>query len=201
MRNSMTMERDAAEDIFFGQAVIHWARWFVIAAGTGIILLTADTTSSLILGIAPVLAMIALNFYIHGRRMVEKPANARMVIASSVIDVALITLAVAIGAGTDTRGLDSQFYVVYFPVVLAFAFVMQRPVTIAFTAATAVTYVTVCVVMGVTGIADTSPFHDSATFESLVSRTTVLVATAGIGSYFWRIQRNRRREAAGLDLA
>ena len=28
-----TAEREAAEDVFFGQVVIIWARWFLIVAG------------------------------------------------------------------------------------------------------------------------------------------------------------------------
>lgn len=193
MRNAVTVHREAAEDIFFGQTVIHWARWFVIAAGTAIVLLVADSTNDLILGITPIIGMIAMNFYVHGRRLAEKPANAGMVVASAVLDVALITAAVAIGVGTGTQGLASQFYVAYVPVILAFAFVMPTSATVVFTLATVGAYALVCI-LGSSEAA--GPFESSMNVESMVTRMVVMAATGGIGSYFWRLQRNRRRELA-----
>ena len=38
MANVNMVEQDAAEDIFFGQSVINWARWFLIGGGMVLVL-------------------------------------------------------------------------------------------------------------------------------------------------------------------
>ena len=38
MQNSNHEKRALAEDIFYGQVVINWARWFVVAVGIALIL-------------------------------------------------------------------------------------------------------------------------------------------------------------------
>ena len=45
------LEQEAAEDIFFGQVVTIWARWFLIAAGTIFFLWTAQKSTQIALGI------------------------------------------------------------------------------------------------------------------------------------------------------
>ena len=195
MREVSKLQRYAAEDVFFGQSVINWARWFVIAAGTAIVLVTADTADELILGITPVIGLIALNFYTHGKRLAEKPAGAGVVALTSLIDVALVTAAVGLGLGIGISGLDSPFYVAYLPIVLAFAFVMPRTATVLFTAATIGAYTAVCVVTGTAGDA-TNPLDTMPALESLVTRVVVMAAVGGLGTFFWRIQRDRRAEVA-----
>ena len=116
--------------------------------------------------------------------------------ASAVLDVTLISAAVAIGVGTGTQGLASQFYVAYVPVILAFAFVMPRPATVVFTLGTAAAYALVSIV---TSAEAAAPFHDYVNIETMVSRIVVMMATGGLGSYFWRLQRNRRRELAATS--
>ena len=46
---SNSKAKESAEDIFFGQISIIWARWFLIAAGTVIALWSAIDTSQIIL--------------------------------------------------------------------------------------------------------------------------------------------------------
>ncbi len=72
-------EREAAEDIFYGQVVINWARWFVILAGTAFVMMAADSTSELAVGMAPVVGLMVVNFYLHVRRLVNQPANLTLV--------------------------------------------------------------------------------------------------------------------------
>ena len=139
-------EREAAEDIFYGQVVINWARWFVILAGTAFVMMAAESTSDLAIGMAPVVGLMVVNFYLHGRRLVNQPANLTLVGISSVIDVILITAVVIIGPSEEFRGLDSQFYVLYFPVIAAFSFVFGRKRAIVFTAATGTAYVAASII-------------------------------------------------------
>ena len=86
-----TGERAAAEDIYFGQVVASWARWFVIAAAVLMILWTSVDTSKLISGILPVVGLIVVNFYLHGRCLAGQPANGTLIAVAAAIDIALIT--------------------------------------------------------------------------------------------------------------
>ncbi len=183
-------EREAAEDVFYGQVVINWARWFVVAAGTALVMMAAESTSELAYGMAPVVGLMVVNFYLHGGRLVNKPANLALVSLSSVIDVLLITAVVIIGPSEEFRGLDSQFYVLYFPVLAAFSFVCARKFAVVFTAATGAAYVAACIVAG-TDTA-TEPLGTSLDAESLVTRVIVMLAIGGMGTYFWKVQRERR---------
>ena len=54
----------------------------------------------------------------------EKPANRLLLIVLGIIDAPVISLIIAFLAGS--KGLFSQFYIFYFPIVLAFAFVFLR---------------------------------------------------------------------------
>ncbi len=185
-------EREAAEDIFYGQVVINWARWFVILAGTAFVMMAADSTSELAVGMAPVVGLMVVNFYLHGRRLVNQPANLTLVGISSVIDVILITAVVIIGPSEELMGLDSQFYVLYFPVIAAFSFVFGRKMAIVFTAATGTAYVAASIIAG-TGSA-TAPLATSLDTESMVTRVIVMLAIGGLGTYFWKVQRDRRNQ-------
>ena len=190
MQQAPTTEREAAEDVFFGQLVMNWARWFVIAAATVLVVLTAEQTGDLVLGIWPIVGLMALNFYLHGRRLAERPANRTLITLASVVDVLVITTVVFAGLGTGQRGFESPFFVAYYPVVLAFAFVMPPRVSFVYTAAALVAYA------GASGFAGPGDI-DSAAAEALTARLITLAAMGGLGTYFWRMQRDRRRAALG----
>ena len=186
MTQTQTRTEEAAQDIFFGQIVMNWARWFVIGAAAILILGTANETKDVVLGIWPIVGLMALNFYLHGRRAVERPANPRLITLASVLDVAVITAAVTTGIGA---GIANPFYLAYYPVVLAFAFVMQPRATVVLTAAVVVSYAAAAF------FADGSALFDSVSqLKQLAARLISLAAVGGLGAYFWRIQRRRRAE-------
>ena len=133
MTEIRTVEQKAAEDVFFGQVVANWARWFIIASAAVFVLWSAGTTDRLVVGIIPVVALMAINFYLHGRYMAERPANRALIALTSLMDIALITAVVLFWPGAG--GLKSPFFIMYYPVVLAFAFVMPPRTTLVFTVA------------------------------------------------------------------
>ena len=90
MNENRTRREEAAQDIFFGQSVINWARWFVIAAAA-VMVLDSNTTGQMVVGVLPILGLIVANFYLHGRRLAERPANPVMIVLASLMDVAFIT--------------------------------------------------------------------------------------------------------------
>ena len=126
-----------------------------------------------------------------------------MIVLTSLIDVIVISLVVIFWL--EPRGLGSPFFVLYYPLILALAFVMPRGLTVAYTLAALVSYV-VAVVLGDllfteggTLAIDVSRIFvfDSVRAEQLILRLITLGAMGGLGSFYWRIQRERRRVAAG----
>jgi len=184
------LDHEAAEDIFFGQVVMIWARWFLIGAGTIFFLWTAQKSTQVALGILPIVALMVLNFYLHGRYLLERPSNIVQITAASTIDVALVSAIVLVwqsNTAPGLTGLGSPFFVLYYPVLLAFAFVMPRWLTLIFTASTAAVYAAICL----------PDLTSITTAKVLVLRLATLAAMGGIGTFYWRIQRSRRHEGLG----
>ena len=204
MEGIRTPDQEAAEDVFFGQSVIIWARWIVILAGAILVLSTTDESDELALSIIPIVVLMVVNFYLHGRYMMERPVNQAMIVLTSLIDVVVISLIVIFWL--ELRGLGSPFFVLYYPLILGFAFVMPRGLTFAFTMAALAAYVT-AVILGdllfprFVTLADDVVVRtwvfSSEGAEQVILRLITLGAMGGLGSFYWRIQRERRREAAG----
>lgn len=185
MHDIRTPDQEAAEDIFFGQVVIIYARWFVVISMTILALWSSDSLNQMVLGIAFVVPLIALNFFIHGRYLMEKPANRLLLILLGVIDAVSITLIITFWPGDN--GFNSQFYVLYYPIVLAFAFVFPIRVSGIYTAFVLLVYA------GALLLADSAILFSSADAERLVIRLVTLAAMGMLAAYYYRILRKRRR--------
>jgi hypothetical protein len=180
--------REAAEDLFFGQLVIVVARWTLIAGCAALVLATATDEWQLVSSILPVVALMAVNFYLHGRYLMERPANRVVTIAATILDLAVVTTVVLSWPGP--RGLESPFFVLYYPLVMAFAFVFPPALASGHIALALGAYAGACLVN------DPSFLHDGRAIELLVQRLTTLAALGGLAAYYWRIQRARRRAVA-----
>jgi hypothetical protein len=182
---------EAKQDVFFGQVVLIWARWLVILAGAVTALWLSEDPTSLTLNILPVVVLMGVNFYLHARYLLERPANRALIQLLSAVDLAMVT---AIVAGWDgMRGLASPFFVYYYPLLLAFGFVFPPRLTAAFTGAVLATYAAVCLLIDPTMAADAS------SLKMLVVRLITLGAMGGLGTFYWRIQRTA--SAAGVAAA
>lgn len=178
-------KQEAAEDIFFGQVVIIWARWFVIAAGIIYALWVSTSTAQLSMAILLFAVIIGMNFYVHGRYLMEKPINRTLLLALSFIDLLLVSLIVLLGPGQ--RGIENSLFIFYYPLLLGFAFVFPQTLTAVYTALTLLVYTMVCVVAS-PGLLTNGPV-----LETLLMRLITLAAVGGLGTYYWRIQRGRRQ--------
>lgn len=179
--------KEAAEDIYFGQIVIVWARWFVILAATVLALWSSDTTGDLARRAAMVVGLMAINFFLHGRSIMERPANARVLVASSLIDLGIVGLMVAFWGD---HGVRSQLYVLYYPLVFACALVFVPRVTALIGALAVASYVGICL------LSDPGFVTDAVELKAVLIRVITLAATAALGAYYWRIQRARRERVA-----
>ena len=174
----------AAEDIFFGQVVMIWARWFVIAAAAILAVWSARSQDQLAGTTLVVAAMMGMNFLLHGRYLVERPANRHLLVAVSLLDVAFI--GIIIGAWQPI-GIQSPYFVLFYPILFAFSLVFPPRLTAAYTALVLVGYVGLCVA------ADAGFLQSVDAVKHLVMRLVTLAAMGGLGTYYWRIERDRRR--------
>ncbi len=188
VREIRTRAQADQEDVFFGQTVILWARWSVIAAGIALVLWTSTSISHLTQTIPFFLALMAMNFFLHGRYVMGSPLNRAVVTVASLIDLVLITAIVVLWPGS--HGLNNQFFVLYFPVVFAFALVFTRRIEAAYTVMAMGAYAAACFVTG------TVAFNLGYDDKVLVMRLIVIAAMGFLGNYYFRIQRDRLARAS-----
>jgi hypothetical protein len=185
MKEIRTPSQEAAEDIFFGQSVIIWARWFVILAGALLALWSASDYEELTVAILLIVALMAVNFFVHGRFLMEKPINRLLLAILSLVDIVLVSLIV--WAWRGEAGRDSPYFIFFYPFLLAFAFVFPRVYTLVYTALAIGAYFLICV------LTDSSFLSNSVKLEVIVIRLITMAAMGGLGTFYWRIQRQRRR--------
>lgn len=189
MNEIRSPEQEAAEDIFFGQLVIIWARWFVIAAGVVLVIWSASDLARLTAGILLVVALMIMNFFLHGAYTLERPQNRGVVTVVSLLDLAIVTAIVLFFQGSG--GFASPFFVFYYPLVVAFALVFPRRVAAGYIAATIVAYLLVSTFVG-------PSLASAGEVKTLILRAITLASVGGLATYYWRVQRDRRRAALGM---
>jgi hypothetical protein len=179
--------REAAEDVYFGQTVIIWARWFVILAAAVLALWSSDDTGELGKRALLVVALMGVNFFLHGRSISGRPANLSLLLATGLADLMIVGGMVAFWSG---GGIESELYVLYYPLVFAFALVFPQRLTAMYGVLAVASYAAICFV------SDSGIISDSADAKALAMRVITIGATAALGSFYWRIQRQRRRAVA-----
>ena len=182
-REVRTAKQAEQEDLFFGQSVILWARWSVIVSGIVLVLWTSSDIGLLTRTMPFFLVLMAINFFLHGRYVMGSPLNRTAVTVASAVDLILITAIIVLWPGL--HGLNNQFFVLYFPVVFAFALVFTRKIEVAYTVLAIVLYTGACVFTG------TVPFDLGGLDKVLVMRIIVIAAMGFLGNYYFRIQRDR----------
>lgn len=178
--------QEAKEDLFFGQVVIMWARWSLILAGAILIFWNAQQARDIVLGIIPLAILMVMNFYLHGRYIMESPVGGPLIVLASVVDLVLITLLILFWPVGEKK--DIPIFIFYYPVVLAFGFVVTRWIEAAYTVAAIVLYTLVSLFWLFNG-------DIQGNLRSLLLRLLVVGAMGFLGNYYWRIQRARRRTA------
>jgi hypothetical protein len=189
VREVRSVDQADQEDVFFGQTVLLWARWSVIVAGIVLVLWTSHSIGDLSKTMPFFLALMAVNFFLHGRYVTGNPLNRTVVMVGSVIDLILITAIVRFWPGH--QGLDNQFFVLYLPVVFAFALVFTRRVEVVFTGLAMLAYAIACI--------GTVPLDLGSADKVLVMRLVVIATMGFLGNYYFRIQRIRLAKASHGD--
>jgi len=178
---------ERAEDVFFGQVVMIWARWAVIAAAAVLFFWSTADVNLLTARVLLLVCLMAVNFYLHGRYLIERPANRALILFATFADIGLISAAVFLWGG-----FQSQLFALLYPVVFALALVFPPRTT------AVVTFLALCAYAGALAAGNLDWVGDLQQVKILLVRLLTLVAIGGLGTYYWRIQRRRRRQALGL---
>lgn len=177
---------EAQQDVFYGQIVFIWARWIIIVSTLFLILRNARSVADIQIPMIPLVLLIAANFFVHGRFVMRRPANAILLTIATTIDFVFITVIILLGAGGST-GIANPFFVLYYPVLLAYSLVFRRRRTLRMASILIIVYLLICLLI---------PPRVSIANEDekvLAVRIVMLLVTALLGTMYWRIQRRRRR--------
>ena len=183
---SKAEKTEALQDVFYGQIVFIWARWIIIISTLFLVLRNAQSVADIQIPMIPVGLLIVANFYLHGRFVMRQPANPILLTLATTIDFIFITLVIVLGAGGET-GIDNPFFVLYFPVMLAYSLVFPRRRSLVMAFLLIIVYFLICLLM--------KPGISIAEGDEkvLAVRIVMLLVTALLGTMYWRIQRMRRR--------
>jgi len=191
MQSQRSTTQEAAEDVFFGQLVIIYARWFVIVSMVILALWTSTTINQLIGAVIIIVPLMAINFFVHGRYLMEKPVNRLLLTVLSGVDLVAVTLLIMFWPAE--KGAFNQFYILYYPLILAYAFVSTPRASLLYTLAALLLYTAACFAV------DPAILMDSEWLERITLRLITLAAMGVLGAYYWRSQRSRMRQAVGPE--
>ncbi|MBM2832664.1 MAG: hypothetical protein HW414_1716, partial [Dehalococcoidia bacterium] len=138
----------------------------------------------LMIGLIPIVVLMLMNFVVHGSYIMERPVGQGLILVTSAVD--LIIVSVMVGLDQIGQGFGSQLFVFYYPQVLAFAFVMRRQWAIGYTGLTLLVYLLLCLFP-----------QGQIEWREMFVRLLTLGGMGGLGTYYWRIMRSRRRAALG----
>ena len=167
-----------------------WARWFVWVLSVYMLAMRPD------LWYPEQLAYVWLHFplvigngLLHYRLLARKPITPPLLFMMSVLDLILITAAIAINGG-----FDSFIVFTYFPALALFAFVFA-PLRLALAGTTLVVaaYVIVCISVG-DGV-NVAQGEENILF----SRVAVMYSMVGFGGMIVRFERSRRQQAVARE--
>jgi hypothetical protein len=180
--------QEAAEDLFFGQSVIIWARWFVIITTVIAILWSTSNVFNLTAAVLMIVPLIAINFFVYGRYLMEKPINRNLLLILSVVDLIIVTLIVLFVR--PNTGYESEYYILFYPLIISVAFVFPMRISVVYTILALILYTIPCLFVG------PDAGWNGSTIETMVVRL-ITVGTMGVlGIFYWRVQRERRRSAS-----
>jgi hypothetical protein len=168
-----------SEDLFYGQAVIVWARWILIATGLVLSFWEPQSLGLLQIQLAAIITLAFGNFYLHVQLLRGRPAIDRVVYAASAADLAVVTTLVI-----SQNGFSSPVFVFYFAAVLGLSVAFPAVLTAMYTAAVLLVYGVVCL-----------STTDSAEYPVVFTRLLMIAAIAVCGAVFARSESHRRAEA------
>jgi hypothetical protein len=109
-----------------------------------------------------------------------------LILLTSILDVVLVTLSIAF---IGPRGIENEYFIFYFPIFFAFALVFPPRATVGYTLLALTAF------FAANFVSDPAFLISSADLKQFVMRVITLSAMSGLGTYYYRAQRDRRRVA------
>ena len=184
--------RFSADELWTLASISAWVRWCVLAASVGVLVFPRDHTSMQIaVAMAGLGVECAVNAALHYVIWTRRRVRWHWLLVMGVLDIALVTVMIAIRGG-----LDSYYYVAYFPVltVLALVFTSSRFI-VAITLLTILAYVVTAIVAG-DGVRDETG-EPRELYVRVVFLFVVVVAVNAVARY----ERSGRRGALEREQA
>ena len=167
-------------------------RWFVIVASLGILAFRSDYTNTQItVALSGAAFALAVNAVFHFAIWKRSPLRWQWLAAMGILDIALVTLMIGIRGG-----LDSYYYVAYFPVLAVFAVIFTSfRLLLVVTSLTTLAYVLTALLTG-DGV-QTALAEDRDLYVRVVFFLPVVVAVNMVARY----ERSGRRGALQREQA
>lgn len=174
------------DELRYAAQISIWVRWVILAGGMVEVNYRVDYGStSHILNMLYVLAMMGFNGYVLTRLRSSDSAGPGWLFALSLMDVACISFSTSLSGG-----LESRYFVLYYFSLACFAAVFTSwRLNMLWVSAVALAYIAVCVLV--------PPGIDLAAQEekALFYRVGAFFAVVGLVNIVMRMERNRRRSA------
>ena len=169
-----------------------WARWFVILASYGIMGFENDyTDTQLVVAFTGGAVVAVVNATFHFVIWRRRTLRWQWLVAMGLLDIAIVTTFVGIRGG-----LDSYYYVAYFPVLAMFAMIFSSfRLVVAVTGLTILTYVLTALFTGDGVQADLA--EDRDLYVRVVFLLPVVIAVYAVATY----ERSGRRGALQREQA
>ena len=172
---------EQTDDLTQGQRVIVTARWILVLSALLLTLWNPSPLSELRVQLTFILILAVGNFYLHAQLLRRRRVWGELVVAASLVDIAVISIMIGISDGR----FDSNVFAFYFPAILAFAVAFPTALTLVFTGG-------VIAIYSVLGFSSSGVAGNEAV---MVTRMLMLAAVAICGTVYWRSERSRRRVA------
>ena len=179
------------DDYRYGQRIAVIVRWFLVVTWLVLHNYRATLSIAYFTNNGLVLALSALNAYVHWRVWKGRPISARYALALSATDLVFLTIGI-IAAGA----FGNTFFVLYYPALLGLALVSpSRRLTFAGVTLVAIAYATLSISL------DSGVSYADKEEKILIIRIASMFAVATAAHLMIRIERNRRLEAVEAERA
>ena len=177
------------DDYRYSQRIAVVIRWFVVVAWLFLINVRSALDVNLFILNGMAIALVALNAYVHRRILQGRPVTRGYVLALSALDLVVITAGIGI-----TSRFENEFFVFYYPALLAFSLVFSsRRLSFFIFTLVALAYSMISISMS-PGIRVSEEDE-----KTLIVRLLTMLAVVAAGNLITRIERNRRRDAVEAE--
>ena len=177
-----SIDETVEDDLRYGQEVIIWARWMIVAFALIMGLYRPKDITDLVIIILSLLAVATLNFVLLTRVLTKQHVKINLIYIASIADICMISLITGLKGGINTH-----VFLYYYPAVLAFSLVFRGIITVWLTIGVLAIYVGICLTS--TGL---QPGYETILIFRLLSISGVAI----VGNQYRSIEAKRRRKAA-----